>query len=70
MHMKTTVPYFKTSLAAYKFLMTLDRFLDENLSLMIFVKLILLATIMSAQGFLYFVLNPCNATTLSHLDTW
>ena len=51
MHMKTTVPYFKTSLAAYKFLMTLDRFLDENLSLMIFVKLILLATIMSAQGF-------------------
>ena len=26
-----------------------------------------LATIMSAQG--YFVLNPCNATTLSHVDT-
>jgi len=25
-----------------------------------------LATIMSNQGNLYFVLNPCNATTLSH----
>ena len=24
---------------------------------------------MSDQGFWYFVLNPCKATTLSHLDT-
>ena len=24
---------------------------------------------MSDQGFSYFVLNPCHATTISHLDT-
>ena len=30
---------------------------------------LIIATIMSDQGFSFFVLNPCNATTLSRLDT-
>ena len=45
--------------------------LEQYLWIYVFLKLTYsgLATVMSDQGFWYFVMNPCEATTLSHLGT-